>query len=60
MGGYDVLITQAINTDAHHTDTLRTMRFGVTRTHRGGPGKGDSFNCCTLAARRMKIAGKRG
>ena len=49
-----------INTDAHHTDELPQMRYGVTTARRGGATRKDVVNCLTLSSLRKHIAGKRG
>ncbi len=49
----------AINTDAHHTDQLAQMRYGVITARRGGATKSDIANCLTLAALRKRIQRKR-
>ncbi len=48
----------AINTDAHDTDQLAFMRYGVLTARRGGARPGDIVNCLTLAALR-KVLGKK-
>lgn len=48
-----------INTDAHHTDQLGQMRFGVTTARRGWAQVKDVANCLTLAALKKRIARKR-
>ena len=49
-----------INTDAHHTDQLLQMRYGVTTARRGGATRKDVVNCLTLSSLRKHIAKKRG
>jgi DNA polymerase (family 10) len=49
-----------INTDAHHTDQLLQMRYGVTTARRGGATKKNVANCLTLSSLRKLIARKRG
>lgn len=49
-----------INTDAHSTDGLSAMRYGVMTARRGGATRDDVVNCATLAAFRKQIAAKRG
>ena len=48
-----------INTDAHHTDQLNLMRFGVTTARRGRATKSEVANCWTLSALRKWVAKKR-
>lgn len=48
-----------INTDAHHTEQLAQMRFGVLTARRGGATKDDIVNCLSLAALRKRIQHKR-
>lgn len=48
-----------INTDAHHTDQLAQMRFGVMTARRGGARVADVLNCLPLAEARRRIAAKR-
>ena len=52
-------VTLTINTDAHHTDHLPLMRYGVTTARRGWAKKKDIVNCLPLAALRKCIAAKR-
>ena len=52
-------VTLGINTDAHHTDQLAQMRFGVLTARRGGATKADIVNCLSLAALRKRIQHKR-
>ena len=52
--------TLVIDTDAHHTEQLHQMQFGVTTARRGGATKGDVVNCLTLSALCKRIAAKRG
>lgn len=52
-------VTLGINTDAHHTDQLAQMRFGVLTARRGGAAKEDIVNCLPLAALRKRIQYKR-
>ncbi|MDO8630707.1 MAG: DNA polymerase/3'-5' exonuclease PolX, partial [Phycisphaerales bacterium] len=49
-----------INTDAHHTDQLLQMRYGVTTARRGGAIRKDVVNCLSLSSLRKHIAKKRG
>jgi len=49
-----------INTDAHSTDGLDAMRFGVLTARRGGATRDDVVNGATLAGLRRQIAAKRG
>ena len=50
-------VKMVINTDAHHIDQLRFMRFGVAQARRGWAEKGDIIN--TLPAEKMlKLFGK--
>jgi DNA polymerase (family 10) len=48
-------VTLGINTDAHHTDQLAQMRFGVLTARRGGATKADIVNCLSLAGLRKRI-----
>jgi len=48
-------VTLGINTDAHHTEQLAQMRFGVLTARRGGATKADIVNCLSLAALRKRI-----
>lgn len=52
-------VTLTINTDAHHTEQLGQMRFGVITARRGGATKKDIVNCLTPAALRKRIQKKR-
>jgi DNA polymerase (family 10) len=52
-------VTLTINTDAHHTDQLAQMRFGVLTARRGGATKADVVNCLSLTALRKRIAHQR-
>lgn len=52
-------VTLVINTDAHSTDQLDQMRFGILTARRGGARKGDVANTATLAALRKLIDRKR-
>ncbi len=52
-------VTLVINTDAHHTDQLRQMRYGVTTARRGGARKQDVANCLSRAAFLKRIGAKR-
>jgi len=52
-------VTLGINTDAHHTDQLAQMRFGVLTARRGGATKADIVNCLSLAGLRKRIERKR-
>lgn len=49
----------AINTDAHHTDQLEQMRYGVMTARRGGAMRKSIVNCMSLATLRKRIASKR-
>ncbi len=49
-----------IDTDAHHTEQLLQMQYGVTTARRGGATRGDVVNCLTLSALRKRIGAKRG
>ncbi|MFQ5415327.1 MAG: DNA polymerase/3'-5' exonuclease PolX [Phycisphaerae bacterium] len=53
-------VTLSINTDAHSTEGLNLMRYGVATARRGGVAKDDVVNCLTLAALRKRIARQRG
>ncbi len=44
-----------INTDAHATQQLEMMRYGVTTSRRGGAGKSDVVNCLSLCELRTRI-----
>jgi DNA polymerase (family 10) len=48
-----------INTDAHHTDQLDQMRYGVMTARRGGAAKNHIANCLSLDTLRERIAAKR-
>jgi DNA polymerase (family 10) len=48
-----------INTDAHHTDGMGGMRYGVTTARRGGANKSDVINTLPLESMRERIAAKR-
>jgi DNA polymerase (family 10) len=50
----------SINTDAHHTDQLAFMRYGVLTARRGGATTRDIANCLTPAALARRVAKKRG
>ncbi len=52
-------VTLVIDTDAHHSDQLAWMRFGVMTARRGGAKKKNVLNCLTPAALRKRIAQKR-
>ncbi len=52
-------VTLAINTDAHHTDGLDQMRYGVTTARRGGATKEDVVNSYPLAALGKRISAQR-
>ncbi len=52
-------VTLGINTDAHHTDQLSQIRFGVLTARRGGATKADIVNCLSLAGLRKRIERKR-
>jgi DNA polymerase (family 10) len=52
-------VTLTLNTDAHSTDGLLQMRYGVMTARRGGAVPGDMVNCLTLAALRKRLAAKR-
>lgn len=52
-------VTLVINTDAHSTDQLDQMRFGVITARRGGARKDDVANTGTLANLRKLIQEKR-
>lgn len=52
-------VTLGINTDAHHTEQLAQMRFGVITARRGGATKKDVVNCLPLAALRKRMERKR-
>ncbi len=49
----------AINADAHHTDGLEEIYYGVITARRGWAGKRDILNCCTPATLRKKLAARR-
>ena len=48
-----------ICTDAHHTDGLDQMRYGVMTARRSGATKKDVVNCAPLAILRKRLAAKR-
>ena len=52
-------VALVICTDAHHTDQLDQMRYGVTTARRGGATKQDIVNSLSLATLRKRIATKR-
>ncbi len=52
-------VTLGINTDAHHTEQLAQMRFGVITARRGGATKKNIVNCLPLAALQKRIQHKR-
>ena len=52
-------VTLGINTDAHHTEQLAQMRFGVITARRGGATKSDVVNCLSWAALQKRIQHKR-
>ncbi len=52
-------VTLAINTDAHHTDQLGGMRYGVMTGRRGGATKNTIINCLPLAMLRRRLLDKR-
>jgi len=52
-------VTLGINTDAHHTEQLAQVRFGVLTARRGGATKADVVNCLPLAELRKRIRRKR-
>ena len=49
----------AINTDAHDTEQLAEMRYGVMTARRGGTTAKNVVNCLPVTARRKMIAAKR-
>jgi len=49
-----------VNTDAHHTDQLLQMRYGVITARRGGARKSDIVNGLTLTKLRKRIEMTRG
>ncbi|MCH7808435.1 MAG: DNA polymerase/3'-5' exonuclease PolX [Planctomycetes bacterium] len=49
----------AINTDAHHTEGLGAMRFGVMTARRGRATRRDILNCCKLPELRKRLSAKR-
>ncbi|MGB2985548.1 MAG: DNA polymerase/3'-5' exonuclease PolX, partial [Phycisphaerae bacterium] len=51
--------TLLICTDAHHTDQLDEMRYGVMTARRGGATREVIANCLSLAVLRKRIAAKR-
>ncbi len=55
----DAGVKLIINTDAHDTNGLRDMRYGVTTAQRGWAKKSDVLNCQPLAALRKWISEKR-
>lgn len=52
-------VTLSINTDAHHTDQLEQMKFGVVTARRGGAKVVDVLNTFKLSALKKFIASKR-
>ena len=52
-------VTLTINTDAHDTDQLAQMRFGVLTARRGGATKASIANGLSLTALRKRIERKR-
>ena len=52
-------VTLTINTDAHHTEQLAQMRFGVLTARRGGAARKAVANCLSLAPLRKRLAMKR-
>jgi DNA polymerase (family 10) len=50
----------SINTDAHHTDQLDFMRYGLLTARRGGATTRDIANCLTPAALARRVSKKRG
>jgi len=55
----DAGITLSINTDAHRTQGLDQLRYGVVTARRARATKRDIANCLTLASLRKRIAAKR-
>jgi len=53
-------VTLTINTDAHHTDQLDQMIYGVVTARRGGARKRNVLNTLTPSVLRKQIARKRG
>ena len=51
--------TIAINTDAHSTEGIGVLRYGIMTARRGGARKRDVLNCLTLAALEKRIAARR-
>lgn len=52
-------VTLVIDTDAHHTDQLMQMRFGILTARRGGATRNRVANCGTLAALKKLVERKR-
>jgi len=52
-------VTLTINTDAHHTDQLAQMRYGVLTARRGGATKASIANSLSLTALRKRMERKR-
>jgi DNA polymerase (family 10) len=52
-------VTLTINTDAHHTDQFKQMRYGVMTARRGGAVGANVLNCLPLEQVRRQIAAKR-
>ncbi len=52
-------VTLTINTDAHHTDQFKQMRYGVMTARRGGAEAVDVLNCLELVDAQQRIAAKR-
>jgi len=55
----DAGVTLSINTDAHRTQGLDQLRYGVVTARRVGATKRDVANCLTLASLRKRVAAKR-
>ncbi len=55
----DAGVTLTINTDAHHTDQLDQMRYGVATARRGRCKKRDVVNCLTIGSLRKRITAQR-
>ena len=56
----DAGVMLVINTDAHRTEHLDFMRYGVHTARRARARRRDVLNTLTVAALRKRIAAKRG
>lgn len=55
----DAGVTLTINTDAHHTEQLKQMRYGILTARRAAATTGDVVNTMTLAALTKRVVKKR-